>query len=137
MIISLLNQLFKQTAHHLSIIATGDVVNNQTNYQVTSAIVTHFMNDTGMCWIIRRTVFNAYIFLNYSWRYKHNQIERHDEKPRDQKAVFSKFRQFLYISVFRERQKCLTCSFVKYTLLKLYSHCTQNYNLTKNCSSSS
>ena len=65
LIISLLNQLFKQTVHHLSIITTGDVVNNQTNYQVTSAIVTHFMNDTGVCWIIRRTVFNAHIFLNY------------------------------------------------------------------------
>ena len=36
-----------------------DVINNQTNYQFISVIVIHFMNDTGVCWIIRRTVFNV------------------------------------------------------------------------------
>ena len=36
-----------------------------------------------------------------------NKIERCDEKPRHQKAVFSKVRQFSYLIVFRERQKCL------------------------------
>ena len=33
-----------------------DVAINQTNYQFTSVIVMHFMNSTGVCWIIRRTV---------------------------------------------------------------------------------
>ena len=65
-----------------------DVVNNQTNYQFTSAIVVHFMNGTGVCWIIRGTSFNEYICLNHSWRYMHNPIERRDEKPRHRKEVF-------------------------------------------------
>ena len=53
-----------------------DVVNNRTNHQFTSVIVVR------MCWIIKRTVFNVYVCLNHSWRYKHNQFERPDEKPR-------------------------------------------------------
>ena len=44
-------------------------------------------------------------------RYKHNKLEKCHKKPRHQKAVFSKSRQFSYLSVFRERQKGLTCSF--------------------------
>ena len=43
-----------------------DVVNNRTKYQSTSVIVMHFMNSAGVCWIIRRTVFNVYICLNSS-----------------------------------------------------------------------
>ena len=54
------------------------------------------------CSVIPRTVFNVYICLNHSSRYKHNKIERCDEKPKHQKTVFSKFRQFSYLSVFRE-----------------------------------
>ena len=70
------------------------------------------MNGAGVCvFVIRRTAFNVYICLNRSSRYKHNKFEKCREKPRHQKAVFSKFRQFSYLSVFRERRKCLTCSF--------------------------
>ena len=58
----------------------------------------HFMNGAGVCSIINRTVFNVYIRLNHTWRYKHNQIEKFYERPRHQKTVFSKFRQFLYLS---------------------------------------
>ena len=54
---------------------------------------------------------SVYIRLNRSSRYTPSKIERCDEKSRYQKAVFSKFRQFSYLSVFRERQKCLTFSF--------------------------
>ena len=36
------------------------------------------------------------------------------------RQLFSKFRQFLYLNVFRKRQKCLTCSFCSY--------CTQDCN---------
>ena len=43
-----------------------DVAINRTNYQFTSVIVMHFKNGAGVCWIIRRTVFNVYICLNYS-----------------------------------------------------------------------
>ena len=74
------------------------------------------MNGTGVCWIIRRTDFNVYIFLNHSWRYKHNQIERRDEKPRHQKAVFSKFRQFLHLITAWTAKVPLLVAFVKYTL---------------------
>ena len=49
------------------------VVNNQRNHQFTSIILEHFMNNVRVCWIIRRTVFNVYACLNYSWRYEHNQ----------------------------------------------------------------
>ena len=65
-----------------------DVVNNRTNDQFTSVIVLHFMNSARVCWIIRRTVFNACICLNHSWRYKHNQFEKRDEKPRHQRQFF-------------------------------------------------
>ena len=58
-----------------------DVVNNRTNHQITSVIFLHFMNSARVCWIIRRTVFNVCICLEVSWRYKHNQFERRDEKP--------------------------------------------------------
>ena len=74
-----------------------DVVNNRTYHTSTSATVVHFMNSARACWIIRRTVFNVYICLNHGWRYEQNQFERRDEKP---KAVFSKFRQFLYLNVY-------------------------------------
>ena len=82
------------------------------------------------CSVIRRTVFNVYICLNHISRYKHNKLEMCHEKPRHQKAVFSKFRQFSYLSVFRERRKCLTCTFVKYALSKLYSYSNQNVIFT-------
>ena len=48
-----------------------DVVNNQTNHQITSIIVV-LMNSARVCWIIRRTVLNVYVCLNHSWRYEHN-----------------------------------------------------------------
>ena len=57
------------------------------------------MNGAGVCWMIGRTVFNVHICLSHCWRYKQNQIERPDEKPRHQK-----------------KKK------------KLYSYCTRNYN---------
>ena len=81
------------------------------------------MNGTGTSWIITKTVINVYI----CWRYKQNQTERHDEKPRHQKAVFWKFRQFLYLNFFLNSKSAFV-AFVKYTLLKLYSYCTQNCN---------
>ena len=57
-------------------------VNNGTNHQFTSVIVIHFMNSA-------RTVFIAYVCLSHSWRYKHNQFEKHDEKPRHQRQFLS------------------------------------------------
>ena len=48
-----------------------DVVNNQTNHQITSIIVV-LMNSARVSWIIRRTVLNVYVCLNHSWRYEHN-----------------------------------------------------------------
>ena len=47
-------------------VCVDDVVINQTNYQFALVIVMHFMNGAGVCWIIRRTVFNMYICLNHS-----------------------------------------------------------------------
>ena len=79
-----------------------DIANNQTNYQFTSVTVVHFMNSARVCWIIRRAVFNMYVCLNHSWRYEHHQFERPDEKHRHQRQFFSKFRQFLYLDVFRK-----------------------------------
>ena len=38
-----------------------DVVNNQTNYHVTSVT-----GSTRVCWIIRGTIFNSYTCLNHS-----------------------------------------------------------------------
>ena len=64
--------------------------NNQTNYQFTSVIVTHFMNGAGVCRIIRRTVFNIAICLNYTVEDINNQIETCDEKSRHPKTVFFK-----------------------------------------------
>ena len=61
------------------------VVNNRINHQFTSAIVVHFMKSARVCWIIKRTAFYMYVCLNQSWRYKHNQFERRDEKPRHQR----------------------------------------------------
>ena len=73
-----------------------DVINNQTNHQFTSIIVEHFMNSARVCWI------NVYVCLNHSCRYEHNQFERRDERPSHQRQFFSKFRQFLYLDVFRK-----------------------------------
>ena len=42
-----------------------DVNNNQTSHPFTSITVIHFMNDAGVCWVIRRTVFNVDISLNH------------------------------------------------------------------------
>ena len=88
------------------------------------------------CWIIRKTVFHLNICLNHSSRYKQNKIESCDQKLRHWKAVSSKFIQFLYLSVFRERPKCLTWRFCDFfycnilllvTLSKIYSHCTEKW----------
>ena len=40
-------------------VCVDDIVKNETNYQFTSVIVTHFENDEGVCWTIRRTVCNV------------------------------------------------------------------------------
>ena len=40
-----------------------DVVNNRTNHKFTSVIVVDFMNSARVCWTIRRTVFNVYVYL--------------------------------------------------------------------------
>ena len=44
-----------------------DAVNNRTNHQFTSVIVVNFVNSARVCWIIKRTTFNLYVCLNYSW----------------------------------------------------------------------
>ena len=71
-----------------------DVVNNLTNHQFTSVIVVHFMNSARVRWIIRRTAFNFYVCLSHSWRYKHNQIEKCDEKLRYQRQFFKNLDNF-------------------------------------------
>ena len=71
-----------------------DVVNNQTNHQFTSIIIVHFMNSARVCWIIRRTVFNMYVYLNHRWRYEQNKFERREEKPRRQRQFFQNFDNF-------------------------------------------
>ena len=76
------------------------VVNNRTNHQITSAIVAYFMNSAKVCLIIKRTAFYVYVCLNHSWRYEHKQFERCDEKSRHLRQFFSKFRHFLYLSVY-------------------------------------
>ena len=40
-----------------------DVVNNRTSYKFASVIVIYFMNGAGVCWAIRRTIFNVSICL--------------------------------------------------------------------------
>ena len=70
-----------------------DVVNNRTIYQFALVMLIHFMNGAGVFWIIRRTAFNVHI-LNHSWRYKHNQIKRCDEKPRQQRQFFQNLDNF-------------------------------------------
>ena len=67
-----------------------DVVNNRTNDQFTSVIVLHYMNSARACWVIRRTVFIVYLCLSHSWRYKHNQFKKCDEKPRHERQLFFK-----------------------------------------------
>ena len=74
--------------------SVDDVVNNRTNHHFTSAIVVHFMNSARVCWIIKKTVFNVYVCLNHSWRYKHNQFERWDEKPSHQRHFFQNLDNF-------------------------------------------
>ena len=44
--------------------SVNDIDNNQANYQFTSVIDMH--NGAGVCWFIRKTVFNVYICLNHS-----------------------------------------------------------------------
>ena len=70
------------------------VVSNQTNRQFTSAMVVHFMNSARVCWIIKRTAFNVHVCLNHSWRNKHNQFERRDEKSRHQRQFFQNLDNF-------------------------------------------
>ena len=62
------------------------------------------------CWVIRRTAFNVYICSNHNSRYKHN-TWKVSWKIKTSKVSFSKFRQFSYLNVFRERRECLNCSF--------------------------
>ena len=110
------------------------------------------MNSAGVCWIIRRTVFNVYVCLSHSWRYKHNQFERGDEKPRHQRQFFQNLGYFYIQVYFVNGKRVLFVPFVKYNLSKFFSHCTQkcefletkNYFLEtticfvkKNCSVSS
>ena len=87
--------------------------------------VVHSMNNTRVCWIVKRTVFIVYVCLSHSWRCKHNQFEKRDEKPRHQRQFFSKFRQHLYVYIVNS-ERDLFVPFIKYTLSKFYSHCTQN-----------
>ena len=97
------------------------------------------------CWVIRGAAFNVHICLNHSSSYKHNKLEKCPEKPRHEKAVFSKFRQFSYLSVFMNSKSVLLVAFLRYTSSKLYSHCNKNCNfyyflgdvicfVTKSCS---
>ena len=67
----------------------NDVVNN---HQFNSVIVVHF--SARVCWIIKRTVFNVYVCLKHIWRYEHNQFEKNDVKPRDQKQFFQNVDNF-------------------------------------------
>ena len=66
------------------------------------------------------SVFNLYICLNHSSRYKHNRIGRRGENPTHQKAAISKFRQFLYLSVFVNGETAFLVAFVKYILSKFF-----------------
>ena len=51
------------------------------------------------------------MFLNH--RYKHKEVER---RAKTSRAVFSKFRQFLYLCVFRKGDSALFEAVAKYTL---------------------
>ena len=64
------------------------------NHQFTSAIVVHFMNSATVCWIIKQPVFIVYVYLNHSWKYEHNQFQRHDEKSRHQRQFFQNLDNF-------------------------------------------
>ena len=68
-------------------LCVDDVVSYRTNYEFTSVIFLHFMNSARLYW-------NMYICLNQSWRYKHNQFERRDEKPRHQRLLFQNVDNF-------------------------------------------
>ena len=57
----------------------GDVVNNRTNHQFTSAI--------------SRTL-HVRLCSNHSWRYEHNHFERCDENPRYQRQFFQNLDNF-------------------------------------------
>ena len=85
------------------------VVNNRTNHQFISVIVVHFMNSARVCWNIRRTVFNVYVCLNQLeiWT---QPIWMQWWKTKTWKAVFSKFRQFLYLNAFRKWCVCVFIS---------------------------
>ena len=111
-----------------------DYVNNRINHQFTSSIVIHFMNSARVCWIIKRTVFNVYVFLNHSWKYEHNQSED-VMKHQDIKDSFFKIQAIFILSVY-----------LQHLLNILY--CTQNCKfyyfletkicfVEKNCSISS
>ena len=64
-------------------VCVEDVVNIETNYQFTSAIVINFMNVAKMdC---QKNCFKDI---------KHNQIERLDEKPRYQRQLFQNLDNF-------------------------------------------
>ena len=70
------------------------VINNRINHQFTLARNVHFMNSARVCWIIKRTIFNMYVCINYSWRYECSQLERCNEKPRHQKQFFQNLDNF-------------------------------------------
>ena len=91
------------------------------------------MNEAGVCVLDYTKNNNVYICLNLSSRYKQSKIDVM-KNHKNHEAVFSKFRKLSNLSVFRERWKCLTCSFCNFfcnfllleTLSKPYSSCTQN-----------
>ena len=71
-----------------------DVINNQTNYQFTSITVIHFMNGAGVCWIIRRTVFNAYISLSNSYDISRTKLKGVKENQNIKREFFQNLDNF-------------------------------------------
>ena len=76
------------------------------------------------CVGVSEEVFNVYIFLNHSRRYKKKQIERCSEKSRHQRQYFQNLDNF-YMFFVNGKNVSLVAS-VKYTLSKLHSYYTQN-----------
>ena len=74
----------------------------------------------------QKNSFNADIYLSYSWRYKHNQIERRHEELRHQRQFFQNLDNFHIYVFFINGKNVLLVTFSKYTLSKFYSHCNQN-----------
>ena len=119
-----------------------DNVNNQTNHQFTSIILEHFMNSARVCQIIRRTIFNVCVCLNYSWRYERKESERRDENQ-DIKDSFLKIQMFLafirYTSLytkqfyyFLETKICFVKKIVQYFLRLMYLFCPKISKILEN-----